>query len=454
MLRVCLWLVVTGNVAAVNNESVIAAPAVSWVTGYSNGDCEAHPHAGVQTKDDGFLMVGDSQCYGSSSALKRSIFVVKTSALGKEEWSLLLGDHGYNYGKFAVELRDGTFLVAGVKTVANAQAKTGYIKSGYLARIAADGKLAKEIVFPNVAPEDGSADGFMCATETSEDGTVVATGFVRGDQSGDPDQPMFMIWGTPFIMKIKLGEPTADPSVVFFQELHSGDSDEFVGLQGMRIYEDTHNHVYAMAVETRHRESDTEEMGLATYDLDGNLKWFKFYPASNIPGTKMSQAYALTLARDGSGYVIAGHGFTVGPWGRLIKIDVAGSLVWDKRFRNCEHESTNCDEVNTECYGVDATLDGGFVVTCGTGCTGKDCTATGSTWMAYVHRTDADGTALWSKDYSTQAANNAGEYIVTTRNAGYAVFIDAQSWGSKSTGGNFGLMLLEPEVRSLVDVQV
>jgi hypothetical protein len=445
MIRILVALAVAAPALAINSTTAVAPPPVAWATGFSNGNCEAHPHAGVQTKDGGFLMVGDSVCYGQVSKLKRNIFVVKSSATGKEEWSLGLTETGYNYGKYAVELRDGTFLVAGVKTAKNRQAKGGYIQSRYLARISSTGQLTKESVFPNVAPEAGTGDGFMCATETSEDGTVIATGWTRGD-IGDPNSPMFIVWGTPFIMKIKMGSEAADPIVIFEKDVQSSSNDAFVGIQGMRIYEDTHNGVYAMAVETHHKENLVEEMGLATVDFNGDIKWFKFFPADKIKGTSMSQSYALTLARDGSGYAVAGHGFKGNPWGRLIKVDPSGQLLWDKRFRNCDDESTSCDEVNTECYGVDGTLDNGFVVTCGTGCTGKDCSSKDSTWMAYVHRTDADGNALWSKDYTTQEANNAGEFIVTTRKGGYAIFIDANSWGSKSTGGNFGLMLLEPDV--------
>merc|ERR1712232_1124470 len=177
---------------------------------------------------------------GKVSKLKRSIFVVKSSASGKEEWSLKLTETGYNYGKYAVELRDGTFPVAGVKTAENRRAKGGNIQSRYLARISSTGKLTKETVFPNVAPEAGTGDGFMCATETSEDGTVIATGWIRGD-IGDPNSPMFIVWGTPFIMKIKVGSGAEDPIVIFEKEVQSSSNDAFVGLQGMRIYEDTHN---------------------------------------------------------------------------------------------------------------------------------------------------------------------------------------------------------------------
>merc|ERR1712118_488054 len=103
---------------------------------------------------------------------------------------------------------------------------------------------------------------------------------------------MFIIWGTPFIMKIKLGPTIPDSSIVFDNEVQSSSSDDFVGIQGMRVYEDAHNGVYAMAVETHHKENTVEEMGLATLDFNGDIKWFKFFPADAIKGTSMSQVYA------------------------------------------------------------------------------------------------------------------------------------------------------------------
>jgi len=265
-------------------------------------------------------------------------------------------------------------------------------------------------------------------------------------------------------MKLKFGSGAEDPTVVFDKIVQTASNDSWVGMQGMRIYEDSVNNVYAMPVATSarnasHQHTDANvEFGLATLDTNGDVQWFRQFPATNEFQKETgpsSHPYAFTLAPGGAGYVIAGIGFKdAHPWGRLAKINPGGELLWDQRFRNCDHESVDCDEVNTECYGVSVTPDDGYVVTCGTGCTGRHCSARESNWMTYVHRTDAAGNALWSKDYSTQEANNAGEYISTTRDGGYAVYIDANSWGSKSTGGNFGLMLLQPDTEVSQQVQV
>ena len=65
-----------------------------------------------------------------------------------------------------------------------------------------------------------------------------------------------------------------------------------------------------------------------------------------------------------------------------------------------------------------------------------------------VHRTDAFGNALWSKTYTnnTRLKDDAGEFIITTRAGGYAVYVDSQTWGSPSTRGNFAFMKLKPDV--------
>lgn len=61
-----------------------------------------------------------------------------------------------------------------------------------------------------------------------------------------------------------------------------------------------------------------------------------------------------------------------------------------------------------------------------------------------VHRTDGQGEPLWQANFTdnTQLQQNAGEYIVSTRDGGFAVYVDSQTWGSPDTGGNFAIMKL------------
>ena len=66
------------------------------------------------------------------------------------------------------------------------------------------------------------------------------------------------------------------------------------------------------------------------------------------------------------------------------------------------------------------------------------------TWMVLVHRTNGSGVPLWQKTYTSNSKllNDAGEYVITTQSGNYAVLVDSQTWGSRTTGGNFAIMLL------------
>ena len=50
-------------------------------------------------------------------------------------------------------------------------------------------------------------------------------------------------------------------------------------------------------------------------------------------------------------------------------------------------------------------------------------------------------------NYTTndQLQNNAGEYIIATKDGGYAVYVDSQTYGPQGNGGNFAVMKLAPD---------
>jgi hypothetical protein len=100
-----------------------------------------------------------------------------------------------------------------------------------------------------------------------------------------------------------------------------------------------------------------------------------------------------------------------------------------------------------ECYGVRTTLDGGFVLACGTGIEPENVTDEGdprATWAAYVIRTDSDGQVLWEYTYHTPGmGHNAAEHIDTCQDGGYIVFLDSDNVGSMGQE-NFGLLKLAP----------
>lgn len=130
----------------------------------------------------------------------------------------------------------------------------------------------------------------------------------------------------------------------------------------------------------------------------------------------------------------------------MVGFNSSGDLVFDTRWESGERDA------NIECYGLQTTLDGGFVMTCGNGVEAElhqQDSQVMKTWMVFVARTDENGNNLWSGNLTEaehfNLQHDAGEYIVATRDGRYAVYVDSQTWGPKSTGGNFALMMLDKD---------
>lgn len=228
--------------------SAAGMPAVKFAVGYNNSNCEAHPHAGVQLQDGGWLMVGDSQCWDGSAPYKRGVFVVATEPDGDLRWSMVLGDLGFNYGKYGSQLSDGTVVVGGSKSIHDADAASAgfaYIESRALWRLdVRTGRLLSETTFPNAGKMSGLRDGIMCVTPTT-DGTnaLVATGYVGGEANWDghdyDDEPMFLIFnGRAFAARLSYStdDLSAPAAVDWVTDLGLDASYGYVPMQGMRIH--------------------------------------------------------------------------------------------------------------------------------------------------------------------------------------------------------------------------
>ena len=136
-----------------------------------------------------------------------------------------------------------------------------------------------------------------------------------------------------------------------------------------------------------------------------------------------------------------------GAWLSLLRRASDGALEWDRTFVDRDPAYWNI-----ECYGVDATLDGGYVVACGNGPEtippGVKWDCHQKTWTAFIYRADGQGKPLWTAnvtDAAAQCINDAAEHVVTARDGGYAVYVDSGTLGKRGTGGNFGLVVLGPD---------
>ena len=194
---------VAGLAAAQHSVNRTLASNVLWANGYSFGRMGAQPHAGVETSDGGFLMVGDGRDRNNKTVL-RHILILKTNSRGGLEWQLKLGDCGWNYGKFGIELNDKTFLVAGAFCGPRKTSDGNSLKRT-LFRIGWKGELLNTQSFDNPIEQHGKRDIFMCVSHTQGEGNyVILTGTVGGENMTEnvnrqyQDEPMFLLYGVRF----------------------------------------------------------------------------------------------------------------------------------------------------------------------------------------------------------------------------------------------------------------
>ena len=141
------------------SNAAISAPPVLIQSSYSNGKYEAHPHSGIELKSGGFFMVGDSMTTGDGDTFRQQ-FAVKTTSDGTEDWQIALGDIGYNYGKFGLELSDKTLLMFGSSSVADGSGSYSELRS--IHRLdPEDGTVISHTVLPSNSGTGN--DGFMGA---------------------------------------------------------------------------------------------------------------------------------------------------------------------------------------------------------------------------------------------------------------------------------------------------
>lgn len=302
-----------------------------------------------------------------------------------------------------------------------------------------------------------------------DESTLIATGFRSGEsaKSGYPDEPMFLInGGHPFVTKFKIGCTSASKpaglSLIFDKNL-SNVIPGWRSNQGMRVFFDPRENAYVVSHTLSDAVSQRNQFGMSSLDLTGEMNWQHVFPANRYGHRgHASHPYALTLGHNGI-YAIGGlavvydSGGVEQCEGRLLGFNPRAKVVaFDSRFLSPEPSA------NIECYGLQTTHDGGYILACGTGVEPElhpNASQKAKTWRALVHRTDATGTVMWEHDYTDNSQHpgpgvrrgqSAGEYIVASKNGGYALLLDTAQWGSSETGGNFGVMMLEPTNRSLV----
>jgi len=137
--------------------------------GGKKSDCA---YAVQQTADGGFLVVGNTDSFGSGNP---GIYLLKTDGAGRMSWQKTYGGKGSNYGWSLLPAGDGDYLIAGEKEVVTAQGGT---LTACLLEVDASGHLLWEKTYGD--GKSSSAFGLCRAV----DGGFVWTGKRESERGG------------------------------------------------------------------------------------------------------------------------------------------------------------------------------------------------------------------------------------------------------------------------------
>ena len=364
------------------------APKVLWHKSYNGTGEESHPHYVIQTKDLGFLMVGETGFVEDRSA---KIFLVKTDSGGKLLWQKEFGKRGYNLGNCVVEADDGNYLIAGTlnfdAALIKVEAKTGktlWSKTWDL----------------------GSEDSFEGLT-LSHDGGIVVTGYRDGLAEGT-----FLNWGKGLVLKTN----------EHGQEEWRRDLSDFTS-SGYRIQKSGSG--YILCVHPKDEES--ENFNLLSLDNKGKVQWAKSY----------GEIYWGFDQNKKGEILLAGHTRKT-PLSKNLdvqmkKLDKQGREQWTKFFG--QPRGYNGKWIHDEVWGVRATPDGGWLAVAGTGDETRRYEGRGhpsgpsGQWKIYLIKTDAKGNLQWQGVYGSHENDWAGEDVCITADGGALVANDCGSFG-------------------------
>jgi len=166
-------------------------------------------------------------------------------------------------------------------------------------------------------------------------------------------------------------------------------------------------------------------------DANGNIEWQSCYG-----GTANDYANAVCLA-PGGGYVIAGstssntqdvsgnHGGS-DCW--IIRIDSAGSLLWQKAFGG---------SLDEEAHDIIAIPGGGYMVAAQALSSNGNVTMQRGNGDCWIFEIDNNGTMQWQKSYGGNLADNARS-ICPTNDGNYMIAGDTRSYTGDVVGGTQG----------------
>lgn len=363
--------------------SAAAAPSEEWNRTFGGTGSDS-ANSVQQTSDGGYVLAG--QTYESDVY---AVWLIKTDANGAQQWNRTFGGRktGVDSAESVQQARDGSYIIAGFEDFSpvNHSSKVWLIKTD------ANGGQQWDKTFK------GEESGASSVQQTRDGGYIIAglynayfggAWLIKTDSNGTEQ------WN-----KIFRGQYLSAHSV-------QQTSDGGYIIAGW-IYRDIGNDTFNYAA------------WLIKTDADGNEQWNRTFG-----GTQSDQDYANDVKQtlDG-GYIIAGRTeSTLNHSAWLIKVDANGNQQWKKTFGS---PSIGMIANPYDFRSVELVSDGGYI-------TAGWTTYGDSTSDAWLVKTDANGSLLWSKTFGGSNSDYA-KAVKQTSDGGYILAGHTNSYGAGDT---------------------
>ena len=388
-----------------------SSTSTGWYMGQGT-DREEHVHEGMQTLDGGFIAIGHHWEKEEDPTGFTDMIILKTDSKGNELWQTIIGTPDkFDVGYAVNELSDGYVAGGGLY-------KDGFQKSA-IVKLDFNGNIVWQKIFTH------NGVGGIRGIEVIDNDEIVVTGYKEGDEEGF----LFISDGSKgFIKKM-----STDGEVIWDKDLSA--------MQGTKVKQTSKGGFVVGSVEW---VDEGLNASMHYLDPNGNTLSTKLFGGNNNV-----QLFDMDITSND--YVVfTGHttGYQTENWDCIVMlIDDQGNEVWKNIFGNPRGYDPKF--ILDECYGVRETLDGGFVVTGGTG-DHSDYSGTGhpngtsDDWKILLSEFDKDGNMISINVFGggLDKGNDAGEFIDVTSDGGYIIFSDTDSKGLKGPN-NFGFLYIK-----------
>jgi hypothetical protein len=267
-----------------------------------------------QTRDGGFIIVGDTASFGAGWA---DVWLIKTDANGNKQWDRTFGGSGLDSGSSVQQTSDGGFILVG---------DTASFGAGgfdvWLIKTDADGNKLWDRTFGGGGSDWGSS------VQQTSDGGFILVGYTTSFGAGD-------VW---------LIKTDADGNKLWDRTFGGGGSDWGSSVQ------QTSDGGFILVGYTASFGAGGFDVWLIKTDADGNKLWDRTFGGGGSDwGSSVQQT------SDG-GFILVGWTWSFGAGGPdvwLIKTDADGNKLWDRTFGGSMVDRG---------FSVQQTRDGGFII--------------------------------------------------------------------------------------------